>query len=418
MTSAANLHDVRMVAESDMASTLAGATSQGKPTLFHLPSIVHASDSSLGRPNLTIIVPTRNEADNVAQLVNALEAVLPDTVKEIIFVDDSDDATPTVIQGLPNNSPYTSLAFIHRQAGQRSGGLGSAVVLGLRSASAPWVCVMDADLQHPPELVPQLLAKATSANLDVVVGSRYRDSGDAGGLNFVRKGISQSFDTIARLAFPEQLAEVSDPMSGFFMVRKAAIELEELHPRGFKILLEILVRSGTLRTAEIPFHFGVRQAGESKAGVREATRYLLEVLELRLGENTARFLRFALTGLSGLFVNLLLQFLFTDLFGLHYLAAAVISTQGSTLWNFMLTENWVFADRLTPWNRLYRMIMFFMINNAALTIRGPIMFTLTSGLGMHYLASNLLSLLAFTLIRYTLADSLIWKNARDKRLSV
>jgi dolichol-phosphate mannosyltransferase len=116
-------------------------------------------------------------------------------------------------------------------------------------------------------------------------------------------------------------------------------------------------------------------------------------------------------------VNLLLSFVLTDWLGVHYLLAAVLATQGSTLWNFALTEGWVFADRLQRWNRPYRLIMFLLMNNAALTLRGPIMFTLTSGLGIHYLFSNLLSLIAFTVLRYTLADALIWRDPNASEVS-
>ena len=240
--------------------------------------------------------------------------------------------------------------------------------------------------------------------------SRYRDEGAAKGLTLTRKGISQASDTVARLIFPRQLQDVSDPMSGFFLVRKQALDLDTLQPRGFKILLEILVRTEGLRTAEVPFHFGDRYAGESKAGFREGLRYLSTLFHLSIGENTQRFIRFGLVGLSGIFVNLFLQYVAATFLRQHYLVAATFATQGSTLWNFVLTEAWVFPDRAQRWNRLYRLVMFFFMNNVALIFRGPIMFMLTTGLGVHFLLSNLFSLVALTLARYALADALIWRN--------
>lgn len=362
-----------------------------------------------GSLDLTIVVPTRNEAENVQLLVEHLNQAMPAVHKEIIFIDDSEDDTVATIQALQTHD-LCDVRLLHRPVGARTGGLGGAVVLGLRHAQSPWVCVMDADLQHPPELVPRLLAQAQQSEADVVVASRYRDDGEAEGLNLVRKGVSQASDTVARLAFPQQLENVSDPMSGFFLLRTGAIDVENLHPRGFKILLEILVRTPGLRTTEVPFHFGERHAGESKASLREGLRYLSNIFYLRIGENATRFLRFCLVGLSGIFVNLFLQYIVADLFHQHYLVAATFATQGSTLWNFVLTEAWVFPDRVQRWNRLYRLIMFLFMNNIALLFRGPIMFMLTSGLAIHYLLSNLLSLIALTMVRYALADALIWKN--------
>jgi glycosyltransferase involved in cell wall biosynthesis len=383
-----------------------GLGPQRNHTGVAVQTVVHC----LGYPTLTIVVPTRNEADNVKLLVASLNGVMPTIQKEIFFVDDSEDNTVAMIQSLQPEADC-AIRFIHRPAGERTGGLGGAVVLGLSHAQAPWVCVMDSDLQHPPELVPVLLAKAEQTEADVVVASRYRNEGAAKGLTLTRKGISQAFDTTARLLFPRQLQDVSDPMSGFFLVRKSALDLDTLHPRGFKILLEILVRSNGLRTAEVPFQFGKRHAGQSKAGVREAIRYLSALFHLRVGENTQRFLRFCLVGLSGIFVNLFLQFVAATLLEQHYLIAATFATQGSTLWNFALSEAWVFPDRAQRWNRLYRLVMFLFMNNVALIFRGPVMFMLTTGLGVHYLLSNLLSLVALTMARYALADALIWKHS-------
>lgn len=361
-------------------------------------------------PQLTIIVPTRNEAGNVIELVTQLERAFTETHFEILFVDDSDDNTPQVILSAQKTS-QTEVRLLHRKPGERNDGLGGAVVMGLRQARAPWVCVMDGDLQHPPAMVPLLLDQAIGENADLVIGSRYQEGGNAGGLNFIRFGISQSFDTIARLAFPKQLQHVSDPMTGFFLLRKSKIDIDALHPHGFKILLEILIRTPDLRISEVPFQFGVRHDGESKADIREGVRYVQQVAQLFIGEDLLRFGRFCFVGLTGIFINLFLNFAFTETLGVHYLASAVLATQGSSLWNFILTERWVFQGRQPRWNRLYRLILFMLMNNAALTLRGPIIFTLTSGIGLHYLMSNFISIVASTLLRYLMADTWIWKKA-------
>jgi hypothetical protein len=147
---------------------------------------------------------------------------------------------------------------------------------------------MDADLQHPPELLGALLEEARRSNADVVVASRYCPGGDVGDFSALRTTLSRSSALLARALFPRRLRRVSDPLSGFFLIRRGAVDLTCLRPRGFKILLEILVRGGPLTTGEVPFRFGERYAGESKASLREGIRYLHRLIELRAGRRRSR----------------------------------------------------------------------------------------------------------------------------------
>lgn len=365
----------------------------------------------VARPALSIVMPTRNEAGNIEHLVGRLEQVLPNTTLEIIFVDDSDDETVRVIERVRESS-RSNIKLIHRPPDQRNDGLGGAVVTGLHAARAPWICVMDADLQHPPELVPELLARAAHADVDLVLASRYSNQGSARGLNRRRTIVSHAATSAAHGLFPGQLRGVSDPLSGFFLVRRDAIDPDQLKPQGFKILLEILVRTPSLRVAEVGFEFGTRHAGESKASFREGMRYLSHLGRLRLGEETLRFIQFLIVGATGLLVNSLLLAFATDILGLYYLVSAVIATQGSTLWNFALTEYWVFADREQRQGRTARLLMFLLMNNGALLLRGPMIYVLTSGLGVYYLVSNIISLVSLTVLRYAIADRLIWRRPR------
>jgi dolichol-phosphate mannosyltransferase len=366
------------------------------------------------QPELSIVIPTRNEAGNIMPLVQRLEAAVTDRPVEIIFVDDSDDDTVAVIEAARDEA-RSEIVLAHRAAGQRAGGLGTAVVTGLRLARAPWVCVMDADLQHPPEIVAKLLAKGGETGASLVLASRYVDSGDTGSFGAMRKSLSQVSTTAARLMFPRRLRGVSDPMSGFFLVRRAVLPLDSLQPEGFKILLEILVRTPNLRIAEVGFHFGERFAGKSKASLREGARYLKHLSQLRFNAETLRFMRFLLIGLTGLLVNTLVLAAMTDGMRLFYLLSAVIATQASTLWNFALTETWVFSDRTDRRGAVGRLAIFVLMNNAALALRGPMMFLLTSFLGVHYIISNIISLIAIMVVRYTLADKVIWASASTKK---
>ena len=368
-------------------------------------------------PELSIVVPTRNEVGNIKELVERLRKSLTNISFEIIFVDDSDDDTPAVVESVRKET-RSRISLMHREAKARIGGLGGAVVLGMRAARAPWVCVMDADLQHPPEMVANLFVKTRWDDLDLVVASRYSGGGESsGGLAVARRFVSRGLTNLARLAFAKPLRKISDPMSGFFMVRRSAVDLDDLHPHGFKILLEIIVRNPLLRTTEVGFTFGKRHAGESKASALEALRYLTLVAELKAGSGTTRLGRFVAVGLSGVLINMIVMAAATGLFGIFYLLSAVLATCASTIWNFALTDIWVFHDRSSRPGRMTRFGLFASMSISALFFRGPLIYLLTSVLLVHYLVSNFVSLVAFSIIRYAISDSFIWKGGQELKAS-
>ena len=230
---------------------------------------------------LSVVVPTRNEAGGIGRFLDALLPALDGIDAEVIVVDDSTDGTPAAVESRARRSPLP-IRLHHRAAHERTGGLGGAVKVGFETAQGRFVAVMDADLQHPPAVLPLMLAAATGG-ADLVVGSRFAGAGGVGDFGPVRKAVSQGAASLARLFFPKRLLEVSDPMSGLFLVRRERLVVDELRPHGFKILLELLVRSAPLRVAEVPYTFGERVAGESKASVREGCRYLMHLLRLRCG---------------------------------------------------------------------------------------------------------------------------------------
>lgn len=237
---------------------------------------------------LAVVVPTRNEAANIETLLGRTRAAVAGIPTEVVFVDDSDDDTPATIRAAARRTGGGAfqVSLIHRQGSQRCEGLGGAVLDGLRTVAAPWACVMDADLQHPPELIPTLLATAEREHADLAIASRHCANGRSDGLGPARTLVSVACTSAAKLLFPARLRSVTDPMSGFFLVRMAALELDRLHPRGFKILLELLVRGGGLRHTEVGFTFADRHAGQSKGSLREGLSYLGSLWELRLGRGT------------------------------------------------------------------------------------------------------------------------------------
>ncbi len=357
---------------------------------------------------ISLVIPTRNEADNVVALLERVRSALAGHAIEILFVDDSDDDTPAAVELATR--PGERIVLLHRAPGDRAGGLGGAVVEGIRNANAPWVCVMDGDLQHPPEVVAELLRRASHDDVDVVIASRFCDGGDVGEFGRARGLISKLSTLTATGLFRGQLAAVTDPMSGFFLVRRSAVALEQLRPTGFKILLEILVRSNGLRVAETPFEFASRHSGDSKANTAEGMRYMRQLWRLRLASLTARFGRFGAVGLTGLVVNTALLALLVGGLGTGYILGALLATQGSTIWNFLLTDRFVFRGRSMRRSAAARFALFAGINNSALLVRIPLLWVLATELGVNYLAANVFSLVSLTMLRFGLSDGWIWAS--------
>ena len=358
--------------------------------------------------SLSVIVPTRNEAGNIDMLLNSIQKAVQGAAIEVIFVDDSSDDTPHVVEVATEHYQDLNVQLIHRAPEERTGGLGGAVVAGLRAAQAEYAVVMDGDLQHPPEMLPVLLQTAYSKKADLVVATRRDKDSQVTGLNTARNLISRSLDLVGRVLFPRALRGVSDPLTGFFLVRVKALNLDDLHPKGFKILMEILVRNPSLVKAEVPFHFGERFAGQSKASATEVFRYLNLLWTLRFGEGSLRFIAFALVGASGILVNSLALYLATDKLKIFYLISAAIATVVSTLWNFGLTELWVYRSSNQAGGLLRRLGLFFVMNVIALALRSPVIYGLTAWVGLNYVLSNLISLVILTVLRFVLADNMIW----------
>jgi glycosyltransferase involved in cell wall biosynthesis len=240
------------------------------------------STATAERCALTVVIPTRNEAAVLPGLFERLAGSLDGLSAEVLFVDDSDDDTPERLADF-GSEPESEFAVrvLHRDPSRRRGGLGTAVVEGLLAARSPWVCVMDADLQHPPELIRPLYARSDRDGANLVIASRYCDDG-ASDLSSGRHAVSRLSTRVARALFPRRLRSVTDPMSGFFIVNRDEVPIGALRPNGFKILLEILVRSPELTVVEVPFHLAQRHAGRSKGSLAEGLRFGSHLLRLRL----------------------------------------------------------------------------------------------------------------------------------------
>jgi dolichol-phosphate mannosyltransferase len=356
----------------------------------------------------TIVVPTFNERDNIATLLSRLAAALPADETEIVFVDDSTDDTPAVIAALQADCPIP-ITVHHREDGV--GGLGGAVVEGMRIARGDWIVVMDADLQHPPEIVPDLVRAGTRDGADLVVGSRYSGGGNRDGLEGgYRRIISGGSTLVTKVIFRNSLLQVSDPMSGLFAIRTSSLEVEELQPLGYKILLELIVRNRPGRIVEVPYSFQPRHAGESKSSMAEGVRFLKHLGRLRFGNQRSRLLLFGLIGVSGLLPNQLALWLLNDHAGVHYLPAAVLANLIAVGWNFALTDTLLYRDRRTR-RFAARLANFFVIGNADLLLRIPLLALLVGGAHLGVLVANLVTLLVSFAVRFLLLDKVVYRRA-------
>lgn len=343
--------------------------------------------------DLTIIVPTYNEGPNVVELLTRIGAAMTGRDFEVLFVDDSTDDTPAVVRAAAATSPFP-VRMLHRE--QPTAGLGGAVVEGFRLAQSRWCLVMDGDLQHPPETIPVLLARAEAGDVDAVVASRYAAGGTSKGLaDATRTTVSRASNLLTKAMFPRKLHGCSDPMTGFFLVDRESFDIEALRPRGFKILLEVLARR-QLRIAEVPFNFDERHAGASKASFTQGVRFLSQLTMLRFGRMSA----FALVGGFGAIVNLLIMWGLIRL-GVEYVVAAVIASELTIIGNFLLLEYLVFADMRSESGRMrHRFVKSFVFNNVEAAVRIPVMWVLVEGTHISAVLAAALTLVAAFIVRF------------------
>jgi dolichol-phosphate mannosyltransferase len=301
----------------------------------------HASKKHL----LTLVVPTRNEAENIPRLLREIRESLSGIDYRVVFVDDSTDETPEVIKTLGDR--FGPITLIHRDGTDRNGGLSTAVTAGIDAVSGEsvYTCVMDADLQHPPQKVREMLEIARETDADAVVASRYTPGGSYAGLSGpVRHAVSVGSKYLAQLIFKEA-RKTTDPMTGFFLVRNSAISDIQFRPTGFKVLLEILVCAPDLKVVEAPFDFRARNAGISKASMRQGLEYLAHILSLFWYVPSAgRFWKFAMVGASGVLVNILTLVTLVEYFDAHEVIAWMFAVGLSILSNFLLNNAFTWRD--------------------------------------------------------------------------
>ena len=307
-------------------------------------------------PELTIVVPTFNERANIPLLVERLSHLLTSCDWEVIFVDDnSPDGTATSARTIGEQD---SRVRCIRRIGRR--GLAGACLEGMLASQARYVAVMDADLQHDEGLLVPMLEALRTGRADVAVASRYLYGGSAAGLSKQRSRVSRGSNAIVRLLLG---IELTDPMSGHFMIRREAFEAiaPALSSQGFKILLDILATArGSLRTIELPSAFRERQHGESKLDSKIALDFAaLVTAKLTHDAVSARFLLFCLVGFTGLGIHLSILSALLMSSDVSFGVAQAFATVGAIAWNFVLNNLFTYRDqRLTGWHFLTGLIRF------------------------------------------------------------
>ena len=362
-------------------------------------------DNYLMSKAISIIIPTYNERDNITPLVERIDHALSGYDYEIVFVDDgSQDGTAELATALSTDYPVKVMV----RQGKR--GLASAVVDGLKQATGQIMGVMDADLQHPPEVVPDLL-REIKGGVDIAIASRYIEGGGCQGWGLTRRIMSKAAIVLAHLLLPST-RQIKDPISGFFMFKRPVVAHAHLKPTGFKILLEILMEGEFHNAVEVPFTFRIRSGGQSKLNARQQVDYLKHVSSLmkRKGE-LGRFLKFCLVGLSGVLVNMGLLWLLTEFAGLFYLLSAAVSIETSIISNFILNDYFTFRDRRLPTAKsfLNRLLKFNLVSLAGLGVNMGVLWLLTEVFGIYYLLSNLCGIAVATLWNYLVNTWWTWK---------
>jgi dolichol-phosphate mannosyltransferase len=358
-------------------------------------------------PQLSVVVPTFNERDNVTTLYRRLETALTGIAWEVVFVDDnSPDGTWEVVRGLARQD---SRVRCIRRIGRR--GLSGACIEGILASSAPCAAVIDADLQHDETQLPKMLALLQTGNIDLVVGSRYIEGGSADSFNKQRAGASQLATEVAKRALR---VEIADPMSGFFMVRRDRFEqlAPQLSTQGFKILLDLVATArGELRVQEIPYSFSSRLHGESKLDSMVALDFLgLVLAKLTHDVVSLRFLLFAMVGSIGVFVHFATLYIVLKGFDQPFAVAQGCGALLAMTSNFVLNNFLTYRDqRLRGFAILRGLLLFYLVCGVGLAANVGVAFSVYAQEPIWWLAGAAGALMG-VVWNYAMSGLFVWRK--------
>jgi len=377
---------------------------------------------------LSVVIPTYKERDNIENVVNILSGLLDQTIPgnyELIVVDDdSPDRTWEVAENLIPD--YPQLRVMRRQEER---GLSSAVIRGWQAARGSILGVIDGDLQHPPEVLTQLWQKIEQG-ADLAVASRHVEGGGVSSWSVIRRFLSRGAQVLGLVILPEVVGRVSDPMSGYFMVRRNAIANTTLNPIGYKILLEVIGRGQVGEIAEAGYVFRERTEGESKVTWKQYLDYIQHLIRLRLSTGrigkisqkvnfpVGRFLRFGAVGFSGVFVDLTIFHLMRTVINLGLTRSTILSAEVAILNNFLWNDLWTFGDisrkQIGKRQRFKRFWKFNMVCLAGIIIQTLVINFLYNNLGMNQYLAKLIAIAVATIWNFWVNLKLSWRVTEVK----
>ncbi|MGK7885255.1 MAG: glycosyltransferase [Crocosphaera sp.] len=400
--------------------------------IFQIPNSPISQDSADERPlKFSLVLPTYKEAGNIQNIVKILTHLLDQSIAgeyELIVVDDNspDYTWKLALELIPE---YPQLRVMRRTEEK---GLSTAVIRGWQVARGEILGVIDADLQHPPEILQQLLAEMDKG-ADLAVASRHVEGGGVSEWSIIRRFLSRGAQMLGLIILPEVIGRLSDPMSGYFMIRRSAIAGKPLSPVGYKILIEVTARGKIRWLAEAGYVFRERQAGESKVTWKQYIEYLQHLLRLRLSLS-ARFIQFCLVGFSGLFVDLTVFSLLRNGLELGLTRSTILSAELAIINNFLWNDLWTFRDISSRQpgkrQRLKRFIKFNLVCLAGVVLQtllvnvffaifkelkldDMIANVITNGLLRELLASDILAkliaIIMVTFVNFWLNSKLSWR---------
>ncbi len=357
-------------------------------------------------PLLSIIIPTYNECKNIPVLIERIHNCLDFVNKEVIVVDDnSPDKTWEIARNLSKTYPW--LRVIRRIHDR---GLSSAVLAGFAIAEGDCLAVMDADLQHDEQILPQLLEEY-NRGADIIVGSRKVEGGGIEDWSVIRQFMSWVATLMAKIALRHP---ISDPMSGFFAIRKEiyCAYKDEINPRGFKILLEFLARAKGSKIIEVGYTFKSRIHGESKLSHKVIFEYLKALYELSLGNYIpVRFLKYGMVGLTGLIVSNIILWISIKFLVLSPARSVALSIEISILTNFILNNYWTFSENKLKgiWPLLRGILTFNAICLSGAIINQAIALKFSANYDVNLYLANALGYIIAAIWNYAINVGITWK---------
>lgn len=376
----------------------------------------------------SLIVPTYNESGNIEKVVQLLSRILDEALLndyELIVVDDnSPDRTWEHAQALM--ADYPQLRVMRRQ---QERGLSTAVIRGWQVAQGEILGVIDGDLQHPPQTLLQLLA-AMGNGADLAIASRHVDGGGVSTWSATRRFLSRGAQLLGLVILPRVVSRVSDPMSGYFMVRRNAIGDRALSPVGYKILIEVLGRGAIGQIVEVGYVFNERETGESKVTWKQYTDYLSHLLKLRIASGRigrlqrrlnfplGRFLRFGLVGLSGVVVDMTALYVLFEVMGIGLTRSAILAAELAIINNFFWNDIWTFGD-IARQQRQWKMVVkrfckFNIVCLMGLILKILLLNLFFNGLHLNPYLANLLAIAIVTFWNFWINLKLSWRVTQVK----